>query len=83
MRATATALLIGVTTVSVTVLVAAATVASLVTLGIHTWDQLLTVASAPVVLDIVSGVVGIGVVIGLLAGMFRYSHRRRDPSEQF
>jgi hypothetical protein len=78
MRATATTLL-GVTTLSVAALVVAATVASLVTLGIHTWHQLLSVASAAVALDIVSGVVGVSVGIGLVAGIFRYAHRRRDP----
>lgn len=80
MRVTATTLLIGVTMVSVSVLVAAATVASLVTLGVHTWHHLLTVAPAVVLLDLVSGVVGLGVVIGLLAGVFRYAHCRRDPT---
>jgi uncharacterized BrkB/YihY/UPF0761 family membrane protein len=66
--------------INMTVLVVAVTIASLVTIRIHTWHQLLTVASAPVVLDIVSGVVGLGVVIGLLTGIFRYAHRRRDPT---
>jgi uncharacterized membrane protein len=81
MRATATTLLLGVTTISIVALVIAGTVASLVTIGIHTWHQLLTVISGTVILDLVSSLVGIGVIISLIAGMFRYVHRRRDPSE--
>lgn len=68
------------TTISVTVLIAAVTVASLVTLGVHTWHHLLTVAAAPVVLDIVSGGVGLLVVVSILAEILRYAHRQRHPT---
>jgi membrane protein implicated in regulation of membrane protease activity len=57
MRATATTLLLWVTTISVAALVVVGTVASLVTLGVNTWHQLLTVAAAEVVLAIAAELV--------------------------
>jgi len=81
MRAIATTIVIGATAVSVTVLFVAATIASLITLGIHTWHQLLTVAAATNVLRVVSGFFGLLWIIGALAGMGWIAQHRSDIPE--
>ena len=81
MRAIATALFIAVTMISMTVLVVAVTIASLITVGIHAWHQLLTVAVASDVLRVVSGFFGLLWIIGVLAGMGWYAQHRSDIPE--